>query len=262
MSDTLTLARSQTAPATRGLLARCLFLSYGVLVYALFLGTFLYVMGFLFGVLVPKDVNAGEVGSVWTALAVNGACLGAFALQHMIMARPAFKRAWTRIVPSAAERSTFVLAASLILIALVASWRPLPGVVWHVDGPAAWLLHAVSLAGWATVLYATFLIDHFELFGLRQSVAAFLGRESRGPKFVERSLYRVVRHPLMSGFIVAFWATPHMTWGHLFFAVMTSGYALLGTLIEERDLVAAHGESYRDYKRRVRAFLPIPRRAA
>ena len=261
MSDTLTYARQESAPA-RGLLARSLILAYGVLVYALFLGTFLYVMGFLFRVLVPKHVDSGPVGPVWSALLVNGAFLGAFALQHMVMARPAFKRAWTRIVPSAAERSTFVLAASLILIGLVANWRPLPGVVWHVEGAAAWLLHAVSLAGWATVLYGTFLIDHFELFGLRQSVTAFLGREPRAARFVERSLYRVVRHPLMMGFIVAFWATPHMTWGHLFFAVMTSGYALLGTLIEERDLLAAHGESYRDYKRRVRAFLPIPRRAA
>jgi methanethiol S-methyltransferase len=259
MTDTLTLARPQAELPERGLVARSLFLVYGVLVYALFLATFLYVMGFLFGVLVPKHVNSGEVGELWTALAVNGAFLGAFAVQHMIMARPAFKRAWTRIVPAAAERSTFVLAASLILIGLVVNWRPLPGVVWHVEGPAAWLLYAVSAAGWATVLLATFLIDHFELFGLRQSVAAFLGREPSAPKFVERSLYRVVRHPLMTGFIVAFWATPHMTWGHLYFAALASGYALLGTLVEERDLVAAHGESYRDYRRRVRAFLPLPR---
>jgi protein-S-isoprenylcysteine O-methyltransferase Ste14 len=261
MSNTFTLAGARSAPAARGLLARCLFLTYGVLVYALFLCTFLYMMGFLFGVLVPKDVNAGEVGGVWTALLVNGACLGAFAVQHMIMARPAFKRAWTRIVPAAAERSTFVLAACLILITLVVSWRPLPGVLWHVEGPEAWLLYGLSAAGWCTVLYASFLIDHFELFGLRQSVSAFLGREARSPRFVERGIYRVARHPLMFGFMVAFWATPHMTWGHLFFAVMTTGYALVGTLIEERDLIAAHGESYRDYKRRVRAFLPIPRRA-
>jgi len=262
MSDSITLARQDAGRTSRGLLARSLFLVYGVLVYALFLGTFLYVIGFVSGVLVPKDINTGAVGPTWVALAVNGAFLGAFALQHMIMARPAFKRAWTRVVPAAAERSTFVLAASSILIGMVLHWRPLPGVVWHVDGAAAWVLHALSAAGWATVLYATFLIDHFELFGLRQSVAAFQGREPREPKFVERSLYRVVRHPLMTGFIVAFWATPHMTWGHLFFAVMTSGYAILGTLIEERDLVARHGASYLDYRRRVRAFVPIPRRTA
>ena len=210
----------------------------------------------------PKDINTGALGDTWTALAVNGAFLGAFAVQHIIMARPAFKRVWTRIVPAAAERSTFVLAASLILIGLVANWRPLPGVVWNVDGPAAWLLYAISAAGWGTVLYTTFLIDHLELFGLRQSVTAFLGRAQTSPQFVERSLYRFARHPLMIGFMVAFWATPHMTWGHLFFAVMTSGYALVGTLIEECDLIAKHGESYLDYRRRVRAFLPIPRRAA
>lgn len=262
MTDTLTLARPQAELPARGLLARSLFLVYGVLVYALFLATFLYMIGFVSGVLVPKDINAGEAAPVWLALLVNGGFLGAFAVQHMIMARPAFKRAWTRIVPPAAERSTFVLAASLILIGLVVNWKPLPGVVWHVEGAAAWILWGLSAAGWATVLYATFLIDHFELFGLRQSVTAFLGRPARSPKFVERSLYRVMRHPLMTGFIVAFWATPYMTWGHLFFALMTSGYALLGTLVEERDLIAQHGESYLDYRRRVRAFLPIPRRSA
>jgi len=262
MSDTLTLARPGAATSSRGLLARTLILTYGVLVYALFLGCFLYTMGFLFGALVPKDVNTGEVGPVWLALVVNGGFLGAFAVQHLIMARPAFKRWWTRIVPRAAERSTFVLAATSILIGMMTFWRPLPGVVWHVEGSAAWLLYALSGAGWGTVLFATFLIDHFELFGLRQSVQAFLGREPSSPRFVERSLYRVVRHPLMFGFMVAFWATPHMTWGHLFFAVMTTGYALLGTLVEERDLIAAHGEAYLDYKRRVRGFLPIPRRVA
>lgn len=262
MSQTLTVPRSGASNDSRGLVARTLILTYGVLVYALFLGTFLYVMGFVFGVLVPKDINTGEAGAVLPSLLVNGGFLAAFAVQHTIMARPAFKRRWTRIVPAASERSTFVLAASLILIGMVSAWRPLPGVLWHVEGPAAWILHAVSAAGWATVLFATFLIDHFELFGLRQSVQAFLGREQTKPKFVERSLYRVVRHPLMFGFMVAFWATPHMTWGHLFFAVMTTGYALVGTLIEERDLIAAHGEAYLDYKRRVRGFLPIPRRAA
>ena len=262
MSDTLTLPRPEAAHTSRGLLARTLILTYGVLVYALFLGTFLYVMGFLFGALVPKDINTGEVGSVWLALAVNGGFLGAFAVQHMIMARPAFKRRWTKVIPAASERSTFVLAASLILVGMMTSWRPLPGVVWHVEGPVAWVLYAISGAGWGVVLLATFLIDHFELFGLRQSVQAFLGREQTAPKFVERSLYKVVRHPLMFGFMVAFWATPHMTWGHLFFAGLTTGYALVGTMIEERDLIAAHGESYRDYKRRVRGFLPIPRRAA
>jgi len=265
-SDSTTLAasdvRSGASRPRAGFARRAAILVYGVAVYALFLATFLYLIAFVAGVFVPKHIDSGASESTLSALLVNGAFLAAFVVQHVIMARPAFKRWWTRIVPAAAERSTFVLAAVTILIAMVWQWRAVPTVVWHVDGFAATVLWSVSALGWATVLVATFLIDHFHLFGLRQSVMGFLGREERAPKFVERSLYRLMRHPLMTGFMLAFWATPHMTVGHLFFAVMCTGYALAGTWIEERDLIAAHGDSYRDYRKRVRGFLPIPRRTS
>jgi len=263
MTDTLSLPRPAARTATTaGLTGRILTLAYGVGVYAFFLATFLYVIGFVAGAVVPKHINSGAEGALWPSLLVNGAFLAAFAVQHMIMARPAFKRRWTKIISPAVERSTFVLVTCLILVSMAWQWRPLPTELWHVEGVFAWVLWALCGLGWLTVLYATFLIDHFELFGLRQTVLHALGRPITSPKFVERSLYRLVRHPLMVGFLLAFWATPVMTVGHLFFAAMCTGYIFVGTLVEERDLVSAHGESYLDYRRRVRGFLPIPRRAS
>ena len=257
-----TMTMSAATPARDSLAGRVAALLYGALAYVFFLGTFLYMIGFVAGALVPKHIDSGAVGPWSEALLVNGGFLALFALQHAIMARPAFKRRWTRIVPKVVERSTFVLVTCTILTAMVVLWRPLPQVVWHVEGASASALWALSAVGWGTVLLSSFLIDHFELFGLRQVVRHFRGLPEEAPRFRERWLYRLVRHPLMLGFLLAFWSTPHMTVGHLFFAVMCTGYILVGTRIEERDLVAAHGESYLDYRRRVPGLLPWPRKSA
>lgn len=249
------------APARASLASRLAVLAYGSAAYLLFLGTFLYAIGFVAGRFVPTSVDGGRPASLTEALLVNGGLLALFALQHAVMARPAFKRRWTRLVPPAIERSTFVVATCAILIALFASWRALPGEVWRVEGPAAAVLWGVSALGWLTVLGSSFLIDHFELFGLRQVVRFFAGRPDESPRFRERALYRWVRHPLMLGFLLAFWATPVMSVGHLVFAALCTGYILVGLRIEERTLVALHGDAYRDYQRRVPMLLPLPRRA-
>lgn len=245
-------------------MSRFLALLYGAACYLVFLATFLYAIGFVAGVGVPKHIDNGAIAPWPVAALTDIALLTLFAVQHSAMARPAFKRRWTRIVPPAIERSTYVLCSSLALVAMYVWWRPLPGVVWHVDAPAlAWLLYAVSACGWLLVLTGTFLISHFELFGLRQVWLHARGRVAPEAPFVTRAYYRVVRHPLMLGFLVAFWATPHMTWGHLLFALMTTGYIVAAVkFLEERDLVAAHGETYRRYQREVPMLLPLPRRRA
>ena len=257
---TLTLP-SNAAAATPSLASRLLSLAYGSAVYALFLGTFLYMIAFVGGVLVPKHIDSGAAAPLTTALLVNGGFLALFAVQHTIMARRGFKRRWTRIIPGQVERSTFVLATCLILIGMVWSWAPLPAVVWHVEGAAAVALWTLCGLGWAIVLVSTFLIDHFQLFGLRQVVLHALGRREEQPRFVERGLYRWIRHPLMTGFLIAFWSTPHMTVGHLFFAATCTVYILVALSIEERSLIAEHGERYLVYKRRVPGLVPRPRRA-
>ena len=232
---------------------------YGSVSYLVFLATFLYAIGFVSGVLVPKHVDSG-VATAWPlALAIDLGLLGLFAVQHSGMARPAFKRWWTRIVPAPIERSTFVLASSLVLALLYWQWRPLPAPAWDVEAEAArWLLHGLAALGWLLVLASTFLIDHFDLFGLRQSWRAALGRgPSPAAPFVTRALYRIVRHPIMLGFLVAFWAAPTMSAGHLLFALATTGYILVAVkCLEERDLVAQFGDTYRDYQRRVPMLLP------
>ncbi len=235
-------------------------LVYGSLAYVIFLGTFLYAIGFVSGLVVPKTVDGGAPAPLLEALLVNGGFLALFAVQHTIMARRAFKRWWTRIVPPQLERATFVLVTCAILCSMFWQWRELPGELWRVGGPAAWILRGMSFLGWGLVLLSSFLIDHFELFGLRQVVRHFLGRAPEAPHFRERSLYRMVRHPLMFGFLLAFWATPVMSMGHLFFAAMCTGYILVGIQIEERTLIAEHGEAYRDYQRRVPMLLPTGRR--
>lgn len=240
---------------------RVVSLLYGTLAYVLFLGTFLYAIGFVSGLVVPQTVDGGAPATLLEALLVNGGFLGLFAVQHTIMARKVFKRWWTRIVPQQIERATFVLVTCAILGALFWQWRQLPGELWAIEGAAAWFLRGVSFLGWGLVLLSSFLIDHFELFGLRQVVRHFLGKPVEAPNFRERSLYRMVRHPLMLGFLLAFWATPVMSMGHLFFAVMCTGYILFGIQVEERTLIAEHGEAYRDYQRRVPMLLPTGRRA-
>ncbi len=250
LSSRLPDART-TAP-----LVRAAVLATGLAVYGVFLATFLYFIGFVGGFGVPKALDDGAVGPVGAAIALNGSLLAVFAIQHTVMARPAFKRWWVRIVPPALERTIFVATTVGIVIALVIFWRPMPGTVWHVEAPVALLIHGFFWLGWGIVLLSTFLIDHFELFGVRQVVDFARGREPSPPQFRERLLYRHTRHPLMLGFLIAFWATPHMTWGHLLFAALTTGYILVALVIEERTLVALHGTVYEDYRARVPKLIP------
>ena len=233
---------------------------YGAVSYAIFFGTFLYAAAFVGNLGVPTALDGAPVGPVGTALLINVALLGLFAVQHSVMARPAFKRWWTRIVPQPAERSTYVLASSLALILLFWQWRPLGGVVWDIQSPAGRaLMHAGFAFGWLLVLYTTFLINHFDLFGLRQVWLHLLGRPYQPLPFKTPALYRVVRHPLYVGWFFAFWSTPTMTAAHLLFAVATTAYILIAIQLEERDLVAAHPE-YAEYRRRVPMLVPSIRR--
>lgn len=238
-------------------------LAYGAICYAAFVAVFLYAIGFVGNWIVPKSIDSGTSGPIGVSLAINALLLSSFVLQHTIMARPAFKRVWTRIIPTAAERSTFVLLASASLALVFWQWRPLPQLVWHTSSPVlVWALSALSLAGYGVVLASSCLINHFDLFGLRQTWLAFRNRAYQPSGFKLVGFYRLVRHPLMVGFLIAFWATPTMSVGHLFFAVMTTLYILVGTWIEERDLVAEHGEQYLAYRRTVRAFVPLPMKHA
>lgn len=235
-----------------------LYAAYGAVVYVYFIATFVYAIGFIGGVFVPKTIDSGEAGSVAAALAVNLALLGVFAVQHSVMARKGFKRWWTRIVPPALERSTYVLAATLALAALLAWWRPIAEpVIWRAESPAlVSLLWVVFVLGWGLVFLSTFLIDHFELFGLRQALAPLARAGAGEPRFRTPFLYRYVRHPLYLGFIIGSWATPFMTAGHLLFAAGATGYILVGVWFEERDLVAQFGDQYRRYREQVGMLIP------
>jgi protein-S-isoprenylcysteine O-methyltransferase Ste14 len=239
---------------------RILAVAYGVASYLLFLASFLYAVGFVGDLLVPKSIDSGPTDAPPASLLVDTLLLLLFAVPHSVMARPAFKRWWTRFVPLPVERSTYVLVSSLTLGFLFWQWRPIPPVLWQVANPVGrWLVHAVFGCGWAIVLVSTFLIDHFDLFGLRQVYLFASRREYTPPAFKTSGLYRFVRHPIMAGFLLAFWATPWMTVGHLLFAVATTAYILIALRLEERDLVAFHGETYRVYQRHAGMLLPIPR---
>lgn len=233
---------------------------YGVACYALFLGVFLYALGFIGGFGVPKTIDAGAWPTALPtgiAIAVNAGLILLFGLQHSIMARPTFKNWWTRIVPVPAERSTYVLASNLCLIALFVFWQPLPGVVWDAQQPmlraALWTLFA---GGWLMVLITTFLINHFDLFGLRHVWLHLRGQEYTHLPFATPLVYRHIRHPLYVGWITAFWAIPTMTWGHMMFAAFTTAYILVAIVFEERNLIEHHGKAYMDYRRRTGKFLP------
>jgi len=237
---------------------RALTLAYGLAAYASFLAALLYLVGFVAGFVVPKTVDGGAPGAGAGGVAVDLALLALFGVQHSVMARPAFKRIFTRFVPLPAERSTFVLASCACLALLFWQWRPFPELVWEARGPAAIAILLLAALGWATALVATFLIDHFELFGLRQTFGFATGKAYRPPVFRERLLYRMVRHPLMLGFLIAFWAAPAMSRGHLLLAAGMTGYILLALVVEERTLIELHGDAYRDYRRRVPKLIPRP----
>ena len=238
---------------------RFLTLLYGAIVYVFFLGVFSYMIGFVANApWLPKTIDSAPEISRSVAIAINLALLAAFAVQHSVMARRGFKRWWTKIVPEPAERSTFVLAATLVVALLIWQWQPMPGVVWSVDDSVARIvLLCASALGWITLLVATFLLNHFELFGLQQTWNHWSGRAFATTEFRTPGLYRLVRHPIYLGFLLAFWATPQMSEGHLLFAIATTGYILIGIWFEERDLIAQFGETYRAYRRRVPMLVPF-----
>lgn len=241
---------------------RVLFFLYGLVCYGIFFGTFLYAMGFVGNLLVPKSVDVGYQAGTASAWLVDMVLLSVFAIQHSVMARQGFKKWWTRLVPKPIERSTYVLFSSLALIALFWYWRPLTDVVWETRNPVLVSgLIGTYFLGWGIVLFGTFLINHFNLFGLQQVYLNMRNRELMPPQFVKPLFYKVVRHPLMLGFIIAFWSTPVMTIGHLLFAFASTGYILVAIQLEERDLVKLHGQEYVRYQHEVSQIIPMPPRA-
>jgi len=230
---------------------------YGLVAYFTFFATILYAIGFVSGLVVPKTIDSGPDSSATEALLVNLLLMSLFAVQHSVMARKQFKQWWTQYVPKSVERSTYVLLASLTLVLLFWQWRPMPAIVWQTDEPdIAVAIATLSLVGWVIVFTSTFLINHFELFGLHQVANNLTGREMPTPRFRTPLYYKFVRHPIYLGFIVAFWAAPTMTVGHLLFAAVTTAYIFVGILLEERDLTEMFGDDYRDYRKRVSMLLP------
>jgi methanethiol S-methyltransferase len=242
-------------------MSKIISLIFGVVSYLIFFGTFLYAIGFVGNLFVPKSIDSGIVGAPLAALLINLVLLIIFALQHSVMARPGFKKAWTKVVPKPIERSVYVLFASSALLLLFWQWRPMTGILWNVENSIGrFALYAVFAAGWAIVLFSTFMINHFELFGLRQVYHNSRGIEAPEMDFKTRAFYRFVRHPIMLGFIIAFWATPTMTIGHLLFAGVTTAYILVAIQFEERDLVSSHGETYETYRKNVGMLVPLPKK--
>ncbi len=244
---------------------RYLTVGYGAASYLLFVVSFLYLVGFLAGfvgdIVVPRSVDHGIAASIGEAVVVNMALLGVFAGQHSVMARPGFKRWWTRFVPPSIERSTYVWLSSLALLLLYWQWRTMPAIIWDVQQPAGrTVVWGLFWLGWAIAFASTFMINHFDLFGLRQVYLAWRGKPYTDLDFHVRLFYRLVRHPLMLGFIIAFWAAPTMTAGHLLFTTVITSYVLIAMQLEEHDLVAALGNKYRDYRRQVSMLIPLPRR--
>lgn len=238
------------------MIGRIVTLLYGVMAYAVFLASLLYAAGFVGNVFVPKSIDSPSRTATMASWLVDLALLGAFAIQHSVMARPAFKRGWTQFVPRPIERSSYVLISSLLFFLLFWQWRPLNDVIWQLQGTlaiAAWTLCAL---GWLFVVASSFMIDHFDLFGLRQTWLHFVGRNDTPPSFRAPWAYRYVRHPIMLGFVIAFWASPRMTAGHLLFAAAATAYILVGVRLEEHDLLAFFGDAYRVYQRRTGQLIP------
>ena len=236
---------------------------YGLAAYLVFFVAFLYAVGFVSGLVVPKTIDTGTVGPLTESLIIDVLLMSLFALQHSVMARKPFKKWWTQFVPRPVERSTYVLLASLALVLLFLQWRPIPTVLWQVTDPhIAMAITAVSFVGWLLVLTSTFLINHFELFGLHQVANNLTGRPMPAVRFKTPVLYKLVRHPIYLGFIIAFWAAPVMTAGHLLFAAVTTAYIFVGIFLEERDLVELFGDEYRHYMERVAMLVPFWHKAS
>ena len=237
---------------------KTLFFLYGVICYIVFFGTFLYAVGFIGNIIVPKSIDSAATVPFGEALLINIALLGVFALQHSVMARQGFKKWWTKFVPVQIERSTYVMFTNLALILMFWQWQPMGGVIWNVQDPTIQvILYGIFAFGWLMVLVSTFLINHFDLFGLRQVWLQLIGKKYTNLGFVTPGPYKLIRHPLYFGFLLAFWATPTMTVAHLLFAIATTGYILIAIQLEEKDLGSIHGRDYAEYKKKVPMLLPF-----